>query len=397
MNGKKQKPIYIVEAARTPIGNPFKSLKTCSAVQLGAVAIQGTLKRAKINKKLVDKVILGNVVSAGTGQNIARQASLMAGLPYDVEAYTINNVCGSALQSVSLAIKAIKAGEHDCIVVGGTESATHNPFLVNREDAYINKVRGSVDSLFFDGLYCQVTKKSMGELAEDVVKKHKIFREDQDIYAFESNRKAVKAQEKGYLKKEIIPVHLSEKKKIDTDDRPRKNLKLESLWMLPPAFNKKGTITAGTSSVPCDGAVAIILASEKFVKAHKIKPKAKILAMTSVSVDPKKMFESTGQVIEKCLKQSKLSINSIDVFDIAESFAAQMVLLQNEFNIPPKKMNIYGGDIAFGHPLGASGARNLVTLINILQKKKTSRGLAAVSYGGGGSMAIVVESISKKK
>lgn len=382
------KPVYLIDGLRTPIGNPFKSLKTQLAPQLAASVIREIAVRNKIHKTFVDQVILGNVVSAGLGQNVARQAALEAGLADSVIAYTINNVCGSGMQAIALAKDAIIAGEADVVIAGGCESATHAPYIINRENAESQAKNESKDSQLLDGLFCQISKKRMGELAEELAKRNYISREEQDRYALESHRKAILAQEQGKLKNEIVGIKGHYK-----DDRPRQNITAQSLRGLRPAFEKDGTITAGNSSIPCDGAAVVLVASKEFVQRNKIMPLARLVGSAHVLQKPEMTFETAVPAIEECLRNSHLSLKNIDLFEVSEAFAAQMVYIKNKLKIPDEKLNVLGGDVAFGHPLGAVGSRIVVTLMHALQDRKAKRGLAAVCYGGGGAMALVFERV----
>jgi len=384
------KAIYLIDGLRTPIGNPNKSLKEYSAAKLAAIVIKEIVRRNKIKKHLVDEVVLGNTVSAGTGQNVSRQACLMAGLSNKTPAYTVNNVCGAGLQSVISAVRSIKAGDAQLIIAGGTESATLCPLLVSKDDEA--QKSAPIDSLQNDGLFCQITGKKMGELVEKLSKKHHITREEQDQYSFESHHRAVMAQEAGVFIKEIVALKTSEIQRVEKDDRPRRNITLERLGVLPPAFVKKGSVTAGNSSAACDGAAVILISSSNFVEKYRLKPKARIVDYASISISPELTFEAIITAIQTVLKKCGLKIEDIDLFEINEAFASQIILTKNKLKIPTKKLNIFGGDIAFGHPLGAAGARILATLVNGLRNRNLKKGLASISYGGGGAVAMIIES-----
>lgn len=385
---RKSKKVFILDGMRTIVGSPFKSLKEFSAVDLAACLIKEVIRRNRIKKKLVHKVILGNAVSAGLGQNAARQAALMGGLPETTPAYTVNNVCGASLQAVILSAQTISAGQSHICFAGGTESATHSPFLVKREDGD-NYSRGNlIDSLNNDGLTCQMTGKSMGELVEKLAKNNNISREVQDAFSLQSHQKACIAHQQKVFSNEIKVIN-----KIEKDDRPRKRLKLESLKNLPSAFVKRGSVTAGNSSTPCDGAAIAVLVSKEFLSETKLKPKARILGLSNVMGKPELTFEMTSLAIKNCLQEAQLKINEVDLFEVAEAFAAPVLLVKKKLKIPEEKLNVYGGDIAFGHPLGAAGARILVTLMHALNEKKLKKGIACISYGGGGAMAIAIESV----
>jgi len=387
-------PVYLLDGARTIVGSPFKSLKSYTAVQLATYIIKVLLRRNRINKKLVEEVILGNAVSAGLGQNIARQVALQAGLPNDSLSYTINNVCAAGLQSVILAVQSILLENSDLIIAGGTESATHSPILVDKKGEERHSGHHQTDSMIYDGLMCQITGKHMGQLAEQLAKKNRISREDQDEFALKSHRRALSAQQQKAFSGEIIALKNGKRQKIFDDDRPRKNLKMESLNEIPPAFREKGSVTAGNSSVACDGAAALLVASQSYVNDRRIVPCAKIVGYTTVATAPEMTFTTAVDAIKKCLNTCNLIVNDIDLFEISEAFAAQMIYTKNKLNIPEHKLNVFGGDIAFGHPLGTAGARVLVTLVHALKNKWLKRGVACVSYGGGGAIAMIIESVS---
>lgn len=386
--------VWIVAGLRTIIGNPYKSLKKYTAVELASQVINVLLHKSHIKNDAVDEVIIGNTVSAGIGQNLARQAALIAGLPPQTTAYTVNSVCGSSLQSVILGAQAIVAQSSRLVVAGGAESATHSPYIVKREDIIEKKEDAELlDSLFHDGLYCRLSGKSMGELIEALAKKHHITRQEQDTFSLRSHRLACQAQEKHKFDHEIVPMGALSKGTPPRDDRPRRNIKLESLQSLYPAFSEIGSVTAGNSSAPCDAAAVLLLASKEFVRQNKLKPRGKMIGYASAAVNPEDVFESATVAIQECLKVCQLKLDEIDLFEIGEAFASQVLIVQKQLHIPDEKLNIYGGDIAFGHPLGAAGARILVTLVNALHNEGKSKGLACISFGGGGAIAIIIEAV----
>lgn len=392
-NGKVKQSIFIVDGLRTPIGSAYKSLKKFNAAELAAFVIRAMRNRNHLKANDIGEVILGNVVSAGVGQNVARQAAILAGIPADVPALTINNVCGSGLQAIVLAKKSILAGDADLVVCGGSESATHNPFFVERDSEQSFDPRDFKDSLIHDGLMCQITKKHMGELAEILARQYKIQKKEQDQFALNSHLKATKAQQLDHFKEEIVAITISPKSIIKTDDRPRKKITIENFQTLKPAFARTGTITAGNASAPSDGAALCLLAGREAITRFKLVPKAKFIESVTIGYDPNHAFEASMEAVRQVLDRSGLTIDDIDLFEVAESFAAQAILVQNKLKIPNKKLNIYGGDLAFGHPLAAAGARMVVTLINALSIEGFKRGLAVIAYGGGGATAIIVESI----
>lgn len=386
--------VVFLGGLRTPITHPYQGLKNFSAVQLACAVIKNIIERNKINKSSVDEVVLGNVVAAGIGQNLARQAALTAGLPATVPAFTVNNVCGAGLQAVVLAAQSILAQRSHLILAGGTESATQTPYLVKRQEVESNTLKTTelnlLDSLKYDGLLCQITGRRMGELAEKLAQEFHISQKEQDDYAFESHRKACAAQKEGKFKSEILSL-LVNGKTISQDEHPRKNL--ERVWLdkLSPAFGSTGTVTAANSSLACDGAAVVAVASAQFVKKYKRKPLARLIGYSSIAVKPEDVFESTHVAIAACLKECGLRVGDIDFFEISEAFAAQVVLTEKKLKISRERINLFGGDLALGHPLGAAGARILVTLLNVLEDQKKKRGLACVSFGGGGAMAMIIE------
>ena len=386
--------VFIFDGLRTPIGYPYRGLKEFTAAQLATFVIKGICQRNRIDKRWIDEVILGNVVGAGTGQNLARQAALAAGLPATVTAFTVNNVCGAGLQAVILAAQSVALGKADLILAGGTESASQSPYFVKRVEAenYEKKIKDldPLDCLQHDGLFCQLTGQKMGELAQRIAHEFAISREEQDDYAFESHCKASVAQKQGKFKKEILSLRNHEKT-IQHDEHPRKTLERAWLDKLPPVFWTGGTVTAGNSSPSCDGAAVVVVGSADFGRKHKRKPLARIVGYSSVAVSPENVFASTDTAIEACLKECGLKLRDIDLFEISEAFAAQVVLLEKKMKLSREKINIFGGDLALGHPLGTAGARILVTLLSALRERKKKRGLACVSFGGGGAIATVIE------
>ncbi len=388
-----QKSVFIIDAKRTAIGSTFKALKDFSAAQLAGFAIKGALDGSDIKKDQVDQIIFGNTVSAGTGQNIARHGGFLAGLPVTTPGFTINHVCGSGLQSLILGAQAICSNEADTIIAGGTESASQAPYLVKRKDKE-KKEEDLTDSLIHDGLTCQLTGKHMGNLVENIAEKFRISRQAQDRFSFDSHTKACLAQEKGKFANEIVGVTLASGEIFRQDQRPRKNIDLEKLENLPGAFKEGGTVTAGNSSIPSDGAAAFIIASHEAVKKYKLQPKARLLGYSSIALAPEEVFLAAIGAIEACLKRCALKISDVDLFEISEAFAVQAILTQQKLKIPNEKMNIFGGDVALGHPLGAAGARILVTLVHALREQEKKRGIAAVCLGGGGAIAIAIEIVS---
>ena len=383
--------VFLIDGARTAIGSPFRGLKELSAVDLAVVVIKELLRRNKIPAERIDEVILGNGVMAGLGQNPARQAAIAAGLPVSVPGITVSNACGAGLQSVILAAQSIIAGEFDCLLAGGTESASRSPYLVHKDVAHKKVSENLLDSLISDGLWCSVSGRRMGELSDYLAREFSISRIKQDAYAMESHLRAVRAESQGRFKREIVPVALSRGRVFKKDERPRKDIDLKSLQNLKPVFSANGTATAASSSVPCDGAAVLVVASKKFINTNKIKPKARILGYASVAVSPEKVFAGSVYSIQACLKNSRLSFKDVDLFEIDEAFATQAIFTSRELKIPDEKINLFGGDISLGHPLGAAGARILVTLMHSLIDQGKKKGIASVCLGGGGSLALAIE------
>ncbi|MBI5555420.1 MAG: thiolase family protein [Elusimicrobia bacterium] len=384
------KNVFIIDGLRTPLGARGGSLKDISASRLAAVVITALLKNNKIKAKVVDEIILGNAVSAGLGQNPARQALVYAGLPYNIPAFTINKVCGSGLKSVILGIQAILCGDADLIIAGGTENASQCPYILARDKKNENFSQEDLgDSLIHDGLWCSLNNQHMGTIAEYTAERFKISRAEQDKYALESHRKACLAQKQGAFTKEITPVKIAERHSFAGDERPRRT-SLEKLGKFPPVFKPKGTITAGNSPAPADGAAALILASEKALHKFSLTPAARIQGYATAAVNPKLTFTAPALAINKCLQASALRLSEIDLFEINEAFAVQSLLTIRELSLDLKRLNILGGTIALGHPLGASGARGLVTLINALKTQKKEIGLTSVCLGGGGAVSLAI-------
>ena len=382
--------IFILEGLRTPVGRTFRGLKDLTAPQLACVVIKELLSQKKINLKEVNEVVLGNTVSAGAGQNLARQAVCLSGLPVTVPAYTVNCVCASGLQAVILSAQSIACGQAALSFAGGTESASHSPYIIRKDD----KTQQQTDSLIQDGLWCQMTDLHMGDLAEHLAQEFQITRERQDQYALESHLKACGARRASKFSGEIVPVKGEDGSIFDRDERPRENISLERLRALPSVFKEQGSVTAGNSPSPSDGAAVLAVASAQLVKKNKWKPKARILSFSFTAGEPKEVFTAAVPSVRECLKKAKLTVKDVDLFEISEAFAVQAIYTRDRLKIPGDKMNIYGGDIALGHPLGAAGARALVTLLHALANEKKKIGLVSVCLGGGGAVSLAVENLA---
>ncbi|HWQ60775.1 MAG TPA: acetyl-CoA C-acetyltransferase [Negativicutes bacterium] len=388
--------VVIVSAARTAIGNFNGSLASLSATQMGAIVIKEALARAGVKAEAVDELIFGNVLQAGLGQNPARQASIKAGLPAEVPSFTVNKVCGSGLKTVNLAAQAIMCGDADIIVAGGMESMSQAPYVLSSKARWGYRMGNEkvVDVMINDGLWCAFNDYHMGVTAENVAEKYGITRQMQDQLAFESQDKAVKAIESGAFKKEIVPVTIKGRKGdivFDTDEFPRASTTLEALAKLKPAFKKDGTVTAGNASGINDGAAALIVMGADKAKALGLKPLAKIIGYGSGGVDPALMGMGPVSATRKALAKAGLALKDIDLIEANEAFAAQFLAVGKELGFPKEIVNVKGGAVALGHPIGASGARILVTLLHTMQERGAKRGLATLCIGGGQGTATIVE------
>ena len=393
------KEVYLVSMARTAVGSFGGSLKSIPAVELGKIVITEALKRGGVDAKDVNEVFFGNVLQAGLGQNPARQAALKAGLPIETPATTLNKVCGSGLHSVSIAYRTILAGEAECVVAGGMENMSLAPYAVNsaRWGARMNNTT-MTDVMVNDGLWDAFNNYHMGITAENVAEKYGITREMQDELAARSQQRAVEARDSGRFDDEIVAVTIPQRKGdpivFNKDEHPRAGTTVETLAKLKPAFKRDGgTVTAGNASGINDGAAAIVVASGEFVKAHGLKPMAKIVATGSVGVDPALMGTGPIPSVRQALKKAGLEIKDIDLFELNEAFAAQAAAVNKELGLTPDNVNVNGGAIALGHPIGASGARILVTLCYELARRGGKYGVASLCIGGGMGEALVVERV----
>lgn len=389
---------FIVSAVRTPIGSFLGSLSSLLAVELGAIALKEAVNRAGIDPKLIDEVIMGNVVSAGVGQAPARQAQIRAGLPPEIPAITINKVCGSGLKAVMLGAQAIKAGDADIVLAGGMESMSNCPYALQRARTGYRMGHGQlIDLMIFDGLWDSFENKHMGELGEFTAERSGITREMQDEFAFNSHQKAIKAIDNGWFKDEIIPVSVPQKKGepviVDTDEGPRRDTSLEKLAQLKPAFKPNGTITAGNAPSVNDGASAILVVSEEKVKELGLKPMALITGYAVSAVEPKMLFYAPVEAVKKLLKQLGKNIDYFDLIEINEAFSAQVLADGKELGWDWEKVNVHGGAVALGHPIGASGARILTTLLYAMKRRNAKTGLATLCLGGGSAVALSVEAV----
>lgn len=388
--------VVIASAVRTAIGKFGGSLTPLSAPQMGAVVIKEALDRAALKPEMVDEVIMGNVLQAGLGQNPARQAAIFAGLPVEVPAFTVNKVCGSGLKCVELAAQSILAGDNDIVVAGGMESMSNAPFTVPGKARWGLKMgdQKMVDVMIRDGLWDAFNDYHMGITSENVAEKFGVTREDQDEVACRSQQRAIEAIKSGAFKEEIVPVTIKTKKGekvFDTDEFPKKGTTMEVLAKLRPAFKKGGTVTAGNASGLNDGAAALVIMSADKAKELGIKPMAKIVSYASAGVDPAIMGIGPIPASRKALAKAGLEVKDMDLVEANEAFAAQTVEVGRELQLDWAKTNVNGGAIALGHPIGASGARILVTLLYALKHRDKKRGLATLCIGGGMGTATVVE------
>jgi len=387
---------FILSGARTPVGKLLGALKGFSAVELGTIAVRAAIERAGIDSNLVDEVIMGNVVQAGNGQNPARQVALRAGIPNTVAALTINKVCGSGLKAVMLAANGIRLGEIDVAVAGGMESMSGAPYLLKSARQGYRLGNGElIDSMINDGLWCAFDDWHMGCTGEVVAERYRVTREDQDQYALDSHRKAIAAIKEGRFEREIVPVEINQKKGasliVTTDEGPREETSLEALARLKPAFKEGGTVTAGNAPGVNDGAAALVVASEETVRMLNREPVARIVAQATSGVEPKLVMMAPITAIQKTLERAGWSLADLDLIELNEAFSVQAVAITRELGLDPAKLNVNGGAVALGHPIGASGARILVTLLYEMERRNARRGLAALCLGGGNAVAMAVE------
>jgi len=390
--------VFIVSAARTAIGSFLGTMKNFKAPELGGLAIKEAVKRAGISGGDVEEVIMGNVVSGGLGQAPAKQAAVKGGIPYTVSCFAVNKVCGSALKAVVLAAHAIWLEEKEIIIAGGMESMSQAPHLLwgAREGIKFGDLKIK-DSMILDGLWCAFDDHHMGNTGEVIAEKFGATREEQDVYASSSHQKAIHAIEKGYFKDEIFPVEVPQRKGdpviFEIDEGPRKDATLEKLTKLRPVFKKDGTVTAGNASSLNDGAAAVVVASEDAVKDKNMQPIAQILGATTNGVKPSMVMHAPKGAIEKLLANVGWKIEDVDLFEINEAFSSQLVVLIKELGLDREKVNVHGGAVALGHPIGATGTRILTTLIYALKHRGLKKGIASLCLGGGDAVAMAVEMV----
>jgi acetyl-CoA C-acetyltransferase len=386
----------LLSACRTPIGSFGGALKDLTAPDLGAIVVREAIARAGVDDGDVGEVILGCVLQAGQGMNVARQALMKAGLSHSVPGETVNRVCGSGLTAVVHAVEGVKAGFVDVIVAGGTESMSNAPYLLKGARwGYRMGHAEAMDSMLAEGLTCAIEGCHMGSTAEAVAAKYGVGRDAQDRFAAESQSRAEQAVKDGRFSEEIVPVEIPQRKgtplRVDRDEYPRAGTTVEKLAALKAAFQKDGTVTAGNASGINDGAAALVVATEEWALARRKAPMARVLAYATVGVEPKYMGMGPVPAVTRALERAQLRIDQIDVFELNEAFAVQSIAVIRELGIDPARVNVHGGAIALGHPIGASGARVLTTLLYALRHRKAHYGVASLCVGGGMGVAMVVE------
>ena len=388
--------VVIVSGVRTAQGKFAGALKDFSAPQLGGLVIKEAVKRAGVKPEEVDEVIMGNVVSAGLGQNVARQAAINAGIPYEVGAFHVDKVCGSGLKAVVLAAQAIKAGDADVIVAGGMESMTNCPYILDKARFGYRLFDGKIiDAMVHDGLWDVYNDFHMGITGEIIAEKYDITREDCDRFALWSHQKAAKATKEGAFKEEMLPVEIKQKKgdplMFDRDEGIREDTTLEKLAKLKPFFKDNGVVTAGNASQITDGASAVVVMSKEKAKEKGVEPMVTIKGYNTSGVKPEYVMEAPIPGVRALLKKMNLSIDDIDLVEHNEAFSSASVALMKELNIPREIFNVHGGAVALGHPIGCSGSRILVTLMYAMKRYDKTRGLATICLGGGNAVSMVVE------
>ncbi|HXE89399.1 MAG TPA: acetyl-CoA C-acetyltransferase [Terriglobales bacterium] len=388
--------VVIISACRTAVGKFQGSLADLSAPQLGAIVVREAVSRAKLDPQQVDECIMGNVLSAGLGQNPARQAALGGGLPKEVAAMTINKVCGSGLKSVALAAQAIQTGNSEVVVAGGMESMTNAPYLLPQaRKGYRLGNAQIIDSMVHDGLWDVYNNYHMGQTAENVAEKYKITRQEQDEFAVHSHRKALSATKECRFQAQIVPVEIPARKgevvRFDKDECPREDTSLEALAKLKPAFKKDGTVTAGNAPGVNDGAAALVVTSARRAKELGVEPMARIVAQATSGVDPAWVMMAPVEGVRRLWKKTGWKPDDPDLYELNEAFSVQALAVIRELGLNPEKVNVNGGAVAIGHPIGASGARILVTLLYEMIRRNAHKGVAALCLGGGNSVALAVE------
>jgi acetyl-CoA C-acetyltransferase len=390
--------VYILSAVRTPIGKFGGSLASLTAADMGVFAAKAALERAAVRADQVEETIFGNARQAGGGPNPARQVSVRSGVPQEIPAYTVNKACASGMKTIALGYQEIAVGNLDCVLAGGTESMSRLPYYLDGARwGYRLGHQELVDGMYRDGFFCPLAKMVMGETAELLAEQYKISRDEQDQFALCSQTRAAKAIEAGRFKDEMAPVTLESKKGPQTfsqDEHPFIGATLDKMAKLPPVFSKTGTITAANSSGITDGAAAVIIASEAFVKKNNLKPLARILAATSAGVDPRTMGIGPVPALRKMEQKHQLRLADFDLVELNEAFAAQVLACDRDLHFDHDKLNVNGGAIALGHPIGCTGTRITVTLLHEMLKRKAKRGVATLCVSGGMGMALALENVA---
>ena len=390
--------VYILSAVRTPIGKFGGSLASMTAADMGVVAAKTALERAGVRPGQVEETIFGNARQAGGGPNPARQVSIRSGVPQEVPAYTVNKACASGMKSIALAYQEIASGNLDCVLAGGTESMSRLPYYLDGARwGYRLGNQELVDGMYRDGFFCPLAKMVMGETAEVLAEQYKITREEQDQFALCSQTRAERALTAGRFEAELVPITLESKKGaqvFNRDEHPFAGVSLEKMAKLPPVFSETGTITAGNSSGITDGAAAVVLSSEDFIKKNNLKPLARILAVASAGVDPRIMGIGPVPALRKMEQKHNLKLAGFDLIELNEAFAAQVLACDRELHLDRDKLNVNGGAIALGHPIGCTGTRITVTLLHELLKRKARRGVATLCVSGGMGMALALENVA---
>jgi len=386
----------IVSAVRTPTGKFLGALKSLTAPELGALVVAEAVRRAGVDPRIVDECIMGNVVSAGLGQNSARQAALKGGLPDHVAAVTVNKVCGSGLKAVMLADQGIRVGDIDIAVAGGMESMSNCPYLLPRVREGLRMGNGEVvDSMINDGLWCAFEMCHMGNAGEVVAERYNVGRDAQDAYAAQSHAKAARATTEGAFKEEILPVSIPQRKGasvvVDRDEPIRADTTVEALAALKPAFKKDGTVTAGNAPGVNDGASAVVVMAAERAKSLGLTPLARIVAQATSGLAPKLVLMTPVEAVQRVVEKAGWKLQSVDLFELNEAFAVQAVAVLKELGIDPATVNVNGGAVALGHAIGSSGSRVLTTLIYAMKRRHAKRGIATLCLGGGNGVALAIE------
>ena len=389
--------VYILSAVRTPIGKFGGSLSSLTAADLGVVAAKAAIERARVQPEQIEESIFGNARQAGGGPNPARQISMRSGIPQEAPAFTVNKACASGMKSIALAYQSILLGDASCILAGGTESMSRVPYYLEARWGFRLGKQELVDGMYRDGFFCPLAKMVMGETAEVLAEQYKISRDEQDEFALLSQTRAARAIAAGRFNDELTPVTIEGKRGAATfsrDEHPFPDASLEKLGKLAPVFSKTGTITAGNSSGITDGAAALLVAGENFVKRNNLKPLARIAAVTTVGVDPRIMGIGPVPALRKLEEKHNLKLHDFGLIELNEAFAAQVLACDRELNFNRDKLNVNGGAIALGHPIGCTGTRITVTLLHEMLKRNTKRGVATLCVSGGLGMALALENVA---